>query len=34
LESDIVELLELMNRGGRNSLVVPSEYLEAVVTKR
>ena len=34
LESDIVELLELMNRGGKNSLVVPSEYLEAVVTKR
>ena len=34
LESDIVELLELMNRGGRNSLVVPSEYLEAVLTKR
>ena len=34
LESDIIELLELMNRGGRNSLVVPSEYLEAVVTKR
>jgi ubiquinone/menaquinone biosynthesis C-methylase UbiE len=34
LESDIIELLDLMNRGGRNSLVVPSEYLEAVVTKR
>ena len=34
LESDIIELLELMNRGGRNSLVVPSTYLEAVVTKR
>jgi ubiquinone/menaquinone biosynthesis C-methylase UbiE len=34
LESDIIELLELMNRGGRNSLIVPSEYLEAVVTKR
>lgn len=34
LEADIIELLEQMNRGGRNSLVVPSEYLEAVVTKR
>ena len=33
LEFDIIELLELMNRGGRNSLIVPSEYLEAVVTK-
>ena len=34
LESDIIELLEQMNVGGKNSLVVPSEYLEAVVTKR
>jgi len=34
LEADIIELLEQMNRGGRNSLVVPSEYLEAVLTKR
>jgi SAM-dependent methyltransferase len=33
LEADIVELLERMNHGGKDSLVVPSEYLEVVVTK-
>ncbi len=32
LEADILELLERFNRGGRNSLIVPGEYLEAVVT--
>lgn len=34
LESDITELLERLNRGGPASLVVPSEYLEIVVTRR
>ncbi|MBD0274771.1 MAG: SAM-dependent methyltransferase, partial [Acetobacteraceae bacterium] len=33
LEADIIELLERMNRGGQDTLVVPSEYLEVVVTK-
>ncbi len=33
LEGDIVELLERMNRGGKDTLIVPSEYLEVVVTK-
>lgn len=33
LEADILELLERMNRGGRETLIVPSEYLEIVVTK-
>ncbi len=33
LEADIVELLERMNRGGRDTLIVPSEYLEVVATK-
>lgn len=33
LEADLVALLERMNRGGSRALVVPSEYLEAVVTK-
>lgn len=28
----MVALLERMVRGGKNTLVVPSEYLEAVVT--
>ena len=28
-----VELLERMNRGGKETLIVPSEYLEAVITK-
>lgn len=35
LEAEITELLELlerMNRGGKDTLVVPSEYLEVVVT--
>jgi SAM-dependent methyltransferase len=34
LESDIVALLEAMNVAGPASLVVPSEYLEIVVTKK
>jgi SAM-dependent methyltransferase len=34
LERDIIELLEQFNVGGSDSLVVPSEYLEAVITKR
>jgi hypothetical protein len=34
LEADIVELLERMNSGGKDTLIVPSEYLEAVVTTR
>ena len=32
-EADIVALLERMNVGGSGSLVVPSEYLEVVITK-
>jgi hypothetical protein len=34
LESDITTLLEAMNVAGPASLVVPSEYLEVVITKR
>ena len=34
LTRDLTELLNGMNRGGARSLVVPSEYLEIVVTKR
>ena len=34
LEADIRALLGRMDRGGGNGLVVPSEYLEAVVTRR
>ena len=34
LERDITELLEGANRGGARSLVVPSEYLEIVITRR
>ena len=33
LASDITALLEEMNTAGADSLVVPSEYLEAVITK-
>jgi SAM-dependent methyltransferase len=33
LEADLVELLERMNRGRNESLIVPSEYLEVVATK-
>jgi SAM-dependent methyltransferase len=34
LQTDIVGLLERMNRGGKDTLIIPSEYLEVVVTKR
>jgi ubiquinone/menaquinone biosynthesis C-methylase UbiE len=33
LEREITDLLESMNRGGADSLVVPSEFLEAVITR-
>lgn len=33
LEGDITELLERLNAGGSESLVVPSEYLEVVIRK-
>lgn len=33
LEADLVELLEEMNRGGSDALLIPSEYLEAVIVK-
>jgi len=33
LRSDVITLLLRMNRGGRDALVVPSEYLEVVVTR-
>jgi SAM-dependent methyltransferase len=32
LEAEIIELLVRMNRGGNDTLMVPSEYLEVVVT--
>jgi len=34
LETDILGLLDRVNRGGSNTLIVPSTYLEAVVTKQ
>ncbi|WP_426206566.1 class I SAM-dependent methyltransferase [Pseudomonas sp. TWP3-1] len=34
LEGDLTELIERMNRAGPDSMVVPSEYLEVVITKR
>ncbi|HYS12657.1 MAG TPA: methyltransferase domain-containing protein, partial [Burkholderiaceae bacterium] len=34
LEHDLTELLNGLNRGGAGSLVVPSEYLEIVITRR
>jgi len=33
LEADLIALLRRLNRGGANSLVVPGEYLETVITK-
>ena len=33
LEREITALLEGMNRGGVDSLIVPSEFLEAVITR-
>jgi len=34
LQADILALLEGLNRGPNGTLAVPSEYLEAVITKR
>ena len=34
LENDLTALLNGMNKAGADSLVVPSEYLEVVVTRR
>jgi hypothetical protein len=34
LEADLTALLEKWNTAGRDSLVVPGEYLEVVITKR
>ena len=34
LENDLADLMRGLNRGGADSLVVPSEYLEIVVTRR
>lgn len=34
LERDLTDLLDSLNRGGPRSLVIPSEYLEIVITKR
>jgi ubiquinone/menaquinone biosynthesis C-methylase UbiE len=33
LEDDLTQLLNRLNRGGSTSLVVPSEYLEVVITR-
>jgi ubiquinone/menaquinone biosynthesis C-methylase UbiE len=33
LQGDILDLLNRLNRGGKDTLIVPGEYLEAVVTK-
>jgi hypothetical protein len=33
-ESDLTSLLHRLNRAGSKSLVVPSEYLEVVITRR
>ena len=34
LQSDLADLLNSLNRAGKDSLVVPSEYLEIVITRR
>ncbi|MNH35148.1 hypothetical protein D3C79_958080 [compost metagenome] len=34
LETDLTELINRLNRAGNKSLVVPSEYLEVVITRR
>ena len=34
LNSDLLDLLNRLNTAGPSSLVVPSEYLEIVVTRR
>ena len=33
LQADVIALLERTNRGGSQTLIVPGEYLEVVVTK-
>ncbi len=33
LEAEILDLLERSNRGGRDSLIVPGDYLEVVITR-
>lgn len=33
-ERDLTDLLQRMNRAGKDSLVVPSDYLEIVITRR
>jgi ubiquinone/menaquinone biosynthesis C-methylase UbiE len=34
LHADIIALIERLNRAGEDAMVVPSEYLEVIVTKR
>jgi len=34
LISDYRQVCERMNRGGKNTLIVPSEYLQIVITRR
>ena len=34
LNADLTELIERFNRGGAETLLVPSEYLEVVATRR
>lgn len=34
LKADILELAHAMNRGGKDTMILPSEYLEVVLTKR
>jgi SAM-dependent methyltransferase len=34
LDAEITDLLNRMNRGGKNTLIVPGEYVEVVVTTR
>ena len=34
LEQDLTDLLNSQNRAGAASLVVPSEYLEVIITRR
>jgi hypothetical protein len=34
LQADLLELLARMNRGGKDTLIVPGEYLEAVISVR
>ncbi|OWJ96197.1 SAM-dependent methyltransferase [Pseudomonas sp. A46] len=33
LENDLIELIERLNRAGPDSLILPSEYLEVVITR-